>query len=145
MVHKSLVLSEHHIDYRLHGFALINALALAKVILVAQRLHLADQFGDAPLIYPTLIKTFVFTVLLACFKVAEDAFVGRLRGMSLHQSLADVGDGSWSAILVLTALFFVMLLPFFGFGELRRVLGADRLMTIFLRPRHQWNEEPQQA
>ncbi len=144
VVHKSMILSEHHIDYRLHGFALINALALAKVILVAQDLHLADQFGDAPLIYPTLIKTFVFTVLLACFKIAEDAFVGHLRGMSLHQSLSDLG-GSWMAILALSALIFVLLIPFFGFGELRRVLGPDRLMTIFLRPRHQWSDEAQRA
>jgi len=69
IVYKSLVLGEHHIDFVRHGVALISALALAKVMLTAQELHLADWFGDAPLIYPTLVKSFVFTVVLACFKV----------------------------------------------------------------------------
>src|ERR1700742_375555 len=68
VIYKSVILAEHHIDFALHGLALINALALAKFILVAQELHLADQFRDAPLIYPTLLKSFVFTIVLACFK-----------------------------------------------------------------------------
>jgi hypothetical protein len=55
VVYTSVILAEHHIDFALHGFAVINALALAKVMLVAQELHLADQFRDAPLIYPTLL------------------------------------------------------------------------------------------
>jgi hypothetical protein len=54
--YKSVILAEYHIAFALHGLALINALALAKVILVAQDLHLADRFRDAPLIYPTLLK-----------------------------------------------------------------------------------------
>jgi hypothetical protein len=65
VVYKSLVLAEQHIDYTLHGFALINALALGKVMLVTQELRLADRFRNAPLIYPTLLKSFVFTVVLA--------------------------------------------------------------------------------
>ena len=142
VVHRSMILAEHHINYTLHGFALINALALAKVMLIAQDLHLADQFHDAPLIYPTLLKSLAFTILLACFKVAEDAFVGRLRGRTFHQSLSDLGDGSWSGILILAALLFVMLIPFFGFTELRRVFGPDRLVNVFFRPRHLWNLPP---
>ena len=60
-VHKSMMLAENLIDYTLHRLALVNALALAKVMLVAQDLHLADRFHDVPLIYPTLVKSFVFT------------------------------------------------------------------------------------
>lgn len=139
VVHKSMILAEHHINYTLHGFALINALALAKVMLIAQDMHLADQFPDAPLIYPTLLKSLVFTILLACCKIAEDALVGKLHGKSFHESLADIGGGSWLGIVILSALVFVMLIPFFGFTELRRVFGPDRLMRVFFRPRHLWN------
>jgi hypothetical protein len=139
IVHKSMILAEHHIDYRLHGLALINALALAKVMLAAQDLHLGDYFQDAPLIYTTLLKAFAFTVLLACFKIAEDAFIGSLHGKTFHESLAELGDGSWSEILILSALVFVMLIPFFGFIELRRVFGPDRLIAVFFRPKRMWN------
>jgi hypothetical protein len=138
VVHKSLILAEHHIDYTLHGFALINALALAKIVLVAQDLHLGDQFRDAPLIYPTLMKSFAFTVVLAVFKVAEDAIVGGFRGRSLQESLADIG-GSWAGVATIAALMFVMLIPFFGFTELQRVFGADRLIGVFFRPRRLWS------
>ena len=40
---KSVVLAEHHIAFAYHGFALINALALAKVMLVAKDLHLGEM------------------------------------------------------------------------------------------------------
>lgn len=38
-IYRSVILAEHHIDFVPHGLALINALALAKVILVAQELR----------------------------------------------------------------------------------------------------------
>jgi len=71
-----------------------NALALAKVMLVAQELHLGDQFRDAPLIYPTLLKSFVFTIVLACFKIVEDGAMGicsvpEIHKPSLNQPLND--------------------------------------------------------
>ena len=135
-VYRSLILAAHDIDYALHGLALINALALGKVILVAQKLHLGDQFREAPLIYPTLLKSFVFTVVLACFKIAERFAIGSFHGKSFHESIADLGGGTWKGIVTVAALLFVMLVPFFGFTELRRVFGADRLMGVFFRPRH---------
>src|SRR5499427_10954437 len=136
VVYKSLILAEHHIDFVRHGVALISALALAKVMLTAQELHLADWFGDAPLIYPTLVKSAVFTVVLACFKVAEDFVVGRFHGKSFHESTLEFGGGTWKGILTLTVLVCIMLIPFFGFTELRRVFGSDRLVGVFFRRRH---------
>ena len=62
----------------------------------------------------------VFTVVLACFKVAEDVVVGRIHGKSFHESIADLGGGTWKGILTLAMLLCVMLIPFFGFTELRR-------------------------
>ena len=138
-LYKSVILAEHHIDFALHGFALINALALGKVILVAQDLHLADQLRDAPLIYPTVLKSFVFTIVLACFKIVEDAALGIFHGKSFQESIADLGGGTVQGILTLTALLFVVLIPFFGFTELRRVLGEDRLAGVFFRSRQLLN------
>jgi hypothetical protein len=54
LAYKSVVLAEHDIDFEAHGLALINALALAKVMLVARALSIGDQANDAPLIYPTI-------------------------------------------------------------------------------------------
>jgi hypothetical protein len=142
VLYKWVILAEDHIDFALHGLALFNALALAKVMLVAQELHLGDQFRDAPLIYPTLLKSFVFTIVLACFKILEDGAMGILHGKSFHESAVLIAGASWKEDLILASLFFVMLIPFFGFTELRRVFGEDRLVGAFFRPRHLLNLPP---
>src|SRR5215472_17881285 len=131
---KSEILAQHNIPFAYHGFAIINALALAKVMLTAKDLHLGEKFDEAPLIYPTLLKAALFTVVLACFKILEEAAVGLYHGKSFQQSISDLG-GTWKAILAFTLLLFAVLIPFVGYGELQRVLGEGTLGQIFFRPR----------
>ncbi len=131
-IHKSVILAENHIDVASQSFAVINALALAKVMLVARRLHFADHLHDFPLIYPTLLKSAAFSLVLACFKILEDAAVGLYRGQSFNQSIADIGGGSLKSILSLTLIIFFVLIPFFAFTELQRVLGEGKLEQVFL-------------
>jgi hypothetical protein len=133
-VYKSAVLDEHQLNFVEFGLNLISASALAKVILVGQELNLADQLRDAPLIYPTLLKSFVYTLLLACFKIVEVALVSMYRGRSLNEGVTAFAGG-WRGLLSLTVVLFVVLIPFFGFGELRRVFG-DEITQAFWRPRH---------
>src|SRR6516165_5397282 len=63
-IHKSLVLSQRHLDQQEHTFAIINAFIFAKVLLVGEQLHLGRRFENKPLIYPILHKCFIFTVVL---------------------------------------------------------------------------------
>jgi hypothetical protein len=136
LMFKSVVLAEQHIPFQYHGLAIINALALAKVMLTAKDLHLGERiFDDAPLIYPTLLKAALFSVVLTCFKILEEAAIGLYHHQSLRQSIADIGGGTLNAILTLTLLLFVVLIPFVGYGELQRVLGAGKLAQIFFHPR----------
>src|SRR5713101_1766585 len=72
VLHEWIVLSDHHIGYRFYGFALINALILAKIILVAEGLHFADGIKEKPLVYPIVYKSLAFTVLLICAYIAEE-------------------------------------------------------------------------
>lgn len=132
---KSVVLAEHHIPFSYHGFALINALALAKVMLAAKHLRLGEGFEEAPLIYPTLLKSALFAVVLACFKILEEVLVGLYHGDSFQQSINDLGGGTLNGILIITLLLFAMLIPFVGYGELQRVLGEGKLTHLFFRPR----------
>lgn len=132
---KSEILAEHHIPFAYHGFAIINALALAKVMLTAKDLHLGGRFDEAPLIYPTLLKSALYTLVLACFKILEEAVVGLYHAKSFQQSISDLGGGTLSGILIFTLLLFAMLVPFVGYGELQRVLGEGKLKRIFFYPR----------
>jgi len=135
LLYKSVILAEEHIDFAAKGLALFNALALGKVVLVAKALHLGEWADERPLIYPTLLKSGLFTLALACFKILEEAAVGLYRGESFQQSIADLGGGTLKGILTLALLLFVLLIPFFGFTELQRVLGEGKLTQLFFHPR----------
>ena len=49
VLHEWLVLSQEHINYRFYGIAFINALVLAKILLLAEHFHFAEQFKNKPL------------------------------------------------------------------------------------------------
>ena len=135
-LYKSVILAERHIAIASQGFALLNGLALAKVMVVAQELHFADQLKDAPLIYPTLFKSATFAVLLGCFKILEETAVGLYHGRSFNESITAIGGGSLKGTLSLMALLAVLLIPFFGFTELRRVFGEGKLEKLFFTSRN---------
>jgi hypothetical protein len=130
VLYKSVLLSEPF-SLIAHGTALINALALGKVMLIAQDLHFAEKLGGKPLIYPTLFKSVAFAIVLGCFKILEEIGVGLYHGKSAAQSITNIGGGTLNGILTLMAILAVLLIPFFGFTELRGVFGADRLTKLF--------------
>lgn len=135
-LYRSVLLEEEHISFVAHQwFAVINALALGKVLLIAKALHLGDWADDWPLIYPTLLKSALFTIVLACFKILEDAGLGMYRGKSFQQSIADLGGGTLNGILCVSLILFVTLIPFFVITELQGVLGEGKLMQLFFRSR----------
>lgn len=134
LVYKSVVLNEE-ISQLAHGIAAVNALVLGKFVLVARAFHLGDQADNAPLIYPTLLKSALFSFVLACCKLLEEAVAGLYHGKSFSQSIADLGGGTLKGILTLTVLLFVMLIPFFAFSELQRVFGEGKLAQLFFGPR----------
>jgi hypothetical protein len=135
-LYRSLLLREEHISVVAHQwFAVINALALGKVLLIAKALHLGEWADDWPLIYRSLFKSALFTIVLACFKILEDAGLGMYRGKSFQESIADLGGGTLNGILCVSLIMFVMLIPFFVLTEMQGVLGEGKLMQLFFRPR----------
>jgi hypothetical protein len=113
------------------GIVIINALVLAKVMLIAKELRLGEVARHRPLIYPTLLRSALFAMVMTVFKVLEEAVRGLLKGQSLGQSIAEIGGGTWEGMLCVTAILFVALIPFFGFSELQRVLVKARLRELF--------------
>ena len=131
VLYKSVVLSENHIPYVAHGEALLNALALGKVMLISRDLHLAERFRHKPLIYVTLFKSAVFALVLGCFKILEEIAIGLYHHRSVGESISSLGGGTIQGILTLTLLLAVMLIPFFAFTELGRLVGEDKLAEQF--------------
>jgi hypothetical protein len=115
--------------YRL-GFAFLNAFVLAKVIVLGEHLPVVERFRHKPLAYAILFKSALFSALLICFEIAEEVLVGAFHGQTIAQSIPRLGGGGVEGILLLGVIMFVVLIPFFAFKELSRVMGAQELKSI---------------
>jgi nitrate reductase NapE component len=140
LLYKSVLLNEEHISFLAKGFAIINALVLGKIILIARALHIGDWANRRPLIYPTIIKSALFSIVLALFKILEAAVVGWYRHEPFQQTISEFGGGTTKGILTLTLLMFVVLIPFCGFTELQRVMGEGKLAQVFFGLRESTNQ-----
>jgi hypothetical protein len=132
-IHEAIILEQHHIDYTYAGFALVNALILAKVMLVAEDLRLGRRFEDRPLIYPVLFKSVLFAILFICFRVIENVLTGLWDGKTVLESLPGIGGGGIKGVVSVAIIETFALIPFFAFAEISRVLGAAALQTLIFR------------
>jgi hypothetical protein len=136
-LHEFIVLYQYHISYEFWGLPLVNALVLAKVMLIADDLHLGERFKERPLIYPIVYKSIVFAVVFICFHIIEEYVIGVFKGKSIMESVASIGGGSLSGILAVAAIITLALSPFFAFRELGRVIGERELRDLLLTKRRQ--------
>ena len=132
IINQSIVLARAEPDYQAHGFAIINALMLAKILLIGEDLHLGSRFKDKPLLYSILYKCFIFTLFIIGFHFIERVIGGVVRGESIAQSFPTIGGGSVQGILSVGATVFVALIPFFAFREIARVIGHRELWSLLL-------------
>ena len=132
VIHQSIILAEEHINYQAQGFAIINALILAKVMLIGEDLHLGKRFEDRPLICSILYKSLVFSIFFIIFHILEEVVVGVIRGRTIAEIFPTIGVGSLQGLLSRGALVFVALIPFFAFREIGRVIGKSELWSLLL-------------
>ena len=133
--YRRFLLAAYDITYTDYGVALIEALILAKVIMIGDVLRLGRGLEQKPLIYPALYKTVVFSLFVGVFTLIEHAIKGLWQGKGLTGGLVDFfGKGSHE-LLAGCLIIFVALIPFFAVKELARVLGEDKIRTLFFRRR----------
>ncbi len=132
VVHESMVLAQHQINYVAHGVAVINALVMAKVMLVAEDLHVGRRFEERPLAISVLFKSVVFAAVFICFRIVEDVVIGLFHGKTVAESVPGFGGGGLAGILSTACLTTFALMPFFAFTEVGRVIGEAKLRALFL-------------
>jgi hypothetical protein len=133
VINQSAVLAREHHNYQAHFFAFINALILAKILLIGEDLHLGNRFRDKPLLYSIFYKCFVFTIFFIGVHLLERVIVGVWSGRTIAQSFPDIGGGSLNGILSLGATVFVALIPFFN-------QQSDRPRRTLVSPLKSWKQ-----
>ena len=135
MLNQGVVLREHGFDFAMQGFAFINALVFAKVMMLFEIFDPGRWLRRRPLIYPILYETLLLTVLFLVAHVLEKTVEGLLRGKTIVDSMPVIGGGGLIGLLSITAILFIALIPFFGLRNLSLGMGEGRLWAmIFEQP-----------
>jgi hypothetical protein len=130
VLNQGVVLREHGFDFTLQGFAFINALVFAKVMMLFEVFDPGRWLRKRPLIYPILYETLLLTVLFLVAHVLEKTLEGVLRGKTMAESMPLIGGGGLLGLLSATAILFVALIPFFGLRNLSLAMGEGRLWAV---------------
>jgi len=121
------------------AFALINALIIAKIILIGRMARLGSRAETRPLYQSVLYKSVVYGLLVFAFHLVEE-FVKRLihgepRGTVFYS--IDLNDLASRSIVI-----FLAFIPLFAFMELRRIIGEEELHALFFHHRTEDNHPP---
>jgi hypothetical protein len=132
--YRKLVLAEYHIGYYAYGWALVQSLILAKVVLIGDAMHLGRRMHGEPLAVSTVMLSLVYGLLNATFVLLEHVVKALLHHQPVMSELQFSG-GQGYEILARIQLMFVIFIPFFAFRELAREVGAGELFGFFFRRR----------
>ena len=131
IVYRQLIAAEMGVAYLHYGFALIEALIIAKVVLIGKMFGFSRRFEDKPLIVPVLYKSFLFGILVLLFGIVEHLVEGWFRKQGLVAGLREIGDLGANELGARVLMLIVAFVPFFAFSEIGRVLGAQKLAAMF--------------
>lgn len=134
-LYRRLILAEADVSYLHYGIALVEALVIAKVILIGRLFGFSRRFDDQPLIVPVLFKSSLFAVLVLLFGFVEHLVDGWLHGQGWAGGLATIRALGFDELAARTLMIVFALVPLVAFGELSRVLGPDRLAALFFARR----------
>ena len=135
LLYRRLVLSESGISYFHYGVVAIQALILAKVILIGQALGVGRRFEGSRLIWSVLFKSLVFAVFIALFHVLEHLIEGLLHRETWDQIERHLVRVGRDESMARTVMAFVTLIPFFAFWEADRVMGDHKLFNLIFGKR----------
>jgi len=124
VLNQSIVLRQAGIDFTMQGFALINALVFAKVMMVFEMFDPGRWLRRRPLIYPILFETFLLTLSFLVVHVLEMLIKGLIHGKPLMESFPQTGGGGLGGLISASVIMFIALVPFYGLRNLSVVMGA---------------------
>jgi hypothetical protein len=112
-----------------YSFAIINALVIGKVILIGEMMKIGRHAETRPLYQSVLLKSLIFGLFFFAFHLLEE-FIKRLYH---HEPAGAVlREMQWEQMLARAIVIFCVFIPLFAYRELRRVLGEDKLVELFL-------------
>ncbi len=133
LTYRRLVSREFGVTSFHYGFAIVEALVVAKVILLGKAMGLGKRASGRARIWVALRSALVYGVLVAIFSVLEHLVDGLIHGKTLAASFDAVWNRGVYEILGRSLILFVALIPFFALWELDRAIGEGKVLSILFR------------
>ena len=131
-VYRRLIVAETGDDYLHYGIAMVEAMIIAKVVLIGRLFGFSRRFEDRALIVPVIYKSILFGLLVMLFGVVERLVSGWIHHQGVWSGLHEIAATGADELGARALMLIVAFVPFFAFSELGRVLGMDRLAAMFL-------------
>lgn len=138
--YKRILLSENGINVWGQGYAIVNAMIFAKVVLLGEMLNLGARLKKQALIWLVLGKSFLFTGLLILFHIAEEAIRAWFESEPVGGGILNFGGGTWAGAAIYAALLFVTLVPLFAFREVADAVGKNAMWQLLFSREHRLPE-----
>lgn len=130
-IFRNLVLNEPILSYFHFGKNMLEAVILAKIILLGNMLKLGKRYEDKPLFIPVLFKAAIYSCFVFVFDLIEHVVIGFFKGekaIDVWREFASHGLNVNLGKLAITFLFFILL---FSLLEIARVIGEQKFFRLF--------------
>ena len=125
--YRMLLLREFDVKSLTFAFALINALVVAKVIMIGELANVGKRYEDKPLLLSILWKAFLFSLLVLVFHFVEEVIKQLVHGREIAEAFRETRiDDLLGRGLVIFCTFITL----FGFREFSRVLGEQKFQAM---------------
>lgn len=132
---RSLILQQYGIQVSTFVAATIGALIVARVVMIVDLLPFVNRFPDKPLAYNIVWKTIIYWLAAFLVRYVEHLihFVGKYGDIAVANSRL-LDEVIWPHFLIVQIWLFVLFLMYCTLRELIRVLGRERIRSMFFGP-----------
>ena len=129
--YRRLIVAEFGVSYLHYGIAVVEALIIAKVILIGKAIGVGGRLERSPLIVSVIGKSILFGALVLLFGILEHVVEGLLHKADPQEILHSLVELGIYELLARMLMMIVAFVPFFAFWEIGRVIGPRKLSTLF--------------
>ncbi len=129
-LHETLLAESYHVGLQVHGFAIVNALIIGKVVLIAEALRVGDRTAQRAPAFAILIKSVFFAIAVLLFHATEHVVTELWHGAALNADLLMVDAAQARHSLIMAAIITIALMPYFLIKEIERRTGEADLLLL---------------
>jgi hypothetical protein len=135
---KRLFLADYLIQYAGFLIATTTALVVGKAVLVADHMSFTRRFDRAPLAYPILFKSVVYTMFVFVARLIEALVHYLIEGGVLGSGRFVshiLGNFSWRHFIAVQLWIFILFLIYVAASELNKLIGDGEFFRILFKRR----------